>query len=119
MAYIPSENPYEYLKLDEICGCGQVPTQFILTVGNTEHETIRIHTSQLPNGRWCYGYSVYWKNGRQSILEPDPSLGLFFTRREAHLYALGFMSLYADFFTEDSNHAIRSAITIESQGTLF
>lgn len=115
----PNTNPYEYLKLDAICDSETVPAQSTYTITQEKDETVAILASVLPDGHWCYGYSVYWKNGRHSHVNPDPSLGLFATQREAQLYALGFMSLYASYFTEATNEAILQAVNEKSHITLF
>lgn len=119
MNYTQSKNPYEYLKLDAICDCEAVPAQSTYTITEGKDETVAILASVLPDGHWCYGYSVYWKNGRQSHTNPDPSLGLFASQREAQLYALGFMSLYAAYFTEATYVAILRAINKKCQTSFF
>lgn len=114
-----SKNPYEYLKLDALCDHEPIPAQSTWTITEEKEETVSIHASVLDDGNWCYGYTVYWKNGRHSHIDPDPSKGLFASQREAQLYALGFMSLYASYFTEATNVAIIQAVGEKSQATLF
>lgn len=114
-----SKNPYEYLKLDAVCTHVLIPAQSTWTITEDRAETVSILTSVLDDGRWCYGYSVYWKNGRHSHCNPDPSKGLFQSKREAQLYALGFMSLYTSYFTEETNVAILKAVGEKSQAELF
>ena len=50
---------------------------------------------------------------------PDPANGLFRTEREARLYYLGYLSLFLDYYIEDTIEAIREAIHEYSQQTLF
>ncbi len=85
-----SKNPYEYLKLDELCEIEPIPALSSWSITDDQAETVSILTSVLDNGLWCYGYSVFWKNGRHSHCNPDPAKGLFHSQREAQLYALGF-----------------------------
>lgn len=112
-------NPYEHLKLDRLCNFDPVAPQSTWVITEHPDERVAILTSALEQGEWCYGYQVCWKNGRISYLEPDPQKGLFASQREAQLYALGFMSLYASYFTEATNTAILKSISIKSQTSLF
>lgn len=113
------KNPYEHLRLDVLSDYEAVPAQSAYTVTKDREETVSILAAVLPDGYWCYGYTVYWRNGRCSHANPDPSLGLFATQREAQLYALGFMSLFASYFTEATNLAILQAVAEKSQASLF
>ncbi len=114
-----SKNPYECLKLDELCETEPIPAQSSWTITDDKAESVSILASVLDNGLWCYGYSVFWKNGRHSYCNPDPAKGLFHSQREAQLYALGFMSLYSSYFTEETNIALLKAVGEKSQGELF
>ncbi len=113
------KNPYESLKTPCLDDVKPVPAQSSMTVTSVRDETIIIHTALLPDGSWVYGYAVYWKNGRRSYNPTSAENGSFKSQREAQLYAIGFMSLYLPFFTEESRQAIRKAEKHLVQSELF
>lgn len=114
-----SKNPYEYLKTEYLDDVTPVEAQATWSITDSREESIAIHTSLLPDGLWVYGYMVYWKNGRQSILRTSAENGLFKTQREAQLYAVGFMKLYLLYFQPETREAIIRAESSLIQTQLF
>jgi len=114
-----SKNPYEYLKTPCLADGKPVEVQSSMTITDSREESITIHTTQLPDGAWTYGYNVHWKNGRTSALQTSAGNGLFKTRREAQLYAVGFMRLYLTYFHPDTREAIVKAESSLMQAALF
>ncbi|MFG6385466.1 MAG: hypothetical protein K1V80_03170 [Muribaculaceae bacterium] len=114
-----SKNPYEYLKTDCLEDVAPVESQSTWQVTDSNDESIFIHTSQLPDGHWVYGYMVYWKNGRQSMLRTSAENGLFNSQRESQLYAIGFMRLYLSYFQAETRDAITRAESRLIQAELF
>lgn len=114
-----SKNPYEYLKTECLDDVTPVEAQASWSITDSREESITIHSSLLPDGRWVYGYMVYWKNGRQSMLRTSAENGLFKTQREAQLYAVGFMKLYLSYFQPETREAIIKAESRLLQAELF
>lgn len=114
-----SKNPYEYLKADCLADVLPVEAQASWTITESREETITIHTALLPDGMWVYGYNVYWRNGRNSHIGTSAEHGRFKSQREAQLYAVGFMRLYLQYFTEETRAAIVKAENSLLQGELF
>lgn len=115
-----SANPYAYLKTP----CLE-PVELILPssswkVSISRDETITIFTAPAVCGSWwAYGYLVQWQNGRVSAHTVSSELGLFRSEREAKLYAIGFMLIYAEYFTEENRTSLRFAENSLIQATLF
>lgn len=114
-----NKNPYEYLKTPCLDDARPVEAETSMSITDSREETIVILTATLPNGSWVYGYSVNWKNGRNSYSQPTAEHGLFNSQREAQLYAVGFMGLYLSYFTEETRSAIRKAENSLIQSELF
>ncbi len=114
-----TKNPYEYLKIDCLEDVDPVEAQSTWCVTEGRNETVTIFSSPLPDGYWVYGYFVHWANGRTSVRQPTAALGRFLSQREAKLYAIGFMTLYMEYFLEDTQAAIRRAEASLMQAELF
>lgn len=114
-----TKNRYEYLKVDSLSDMEPVEAQSTWSVTEGRDENVTIFSSLLSNGLWVYGYMVHWANGRTSVRKPTAELGLFRTQREAKLYAIGFMTLYLEYFLEDTQAAIRRAEATLMQAELF
>lgn len=113
------KNPYEHLKTPFLDDAKPVEAQSSWSVTEGRHETVTILTSLLDCGSWVYGYVVHWLNGRTSSKKPTAEMGLFRSQREAKLYAIGFMLLYSDFFTEETRANLHKAENSCLQDTLF
>lgn len=114
-----SRNPYEYLKTPCLDDVKPVEAQSSMTITDSRDESIIIHTAILPDGSWVYGYSVNWKNGRNSYSRTSAENGSFKSQREAQLYAVGFMKLYLSYFTEETKASINKAEYRLLQAELF
>ncbi|MEE0978646.1 MAG: hypothetical protein UH625_04475 [Muribaculaceae bacterium] len=114
-----NENPYASFKTECLEDVHPVDIQSTWTITDSREESIAILTSMLPDGCWVYGYIVYWKNGRQSMLHTSAENGLFKTQREAQLYAVGFMTLYLDYFQPETREAVLKAESSLLQTSLF
>lgn len=114
-----SRNRYGYLKSDCLSDTAPVDAQSSWSLTDTRDEQITILTSLLPDGSWVYGYNVYWKNGRVSTSPTSAHNGLFHSQREAQLYAVGFMLIYLDYFTDSTKAALHRAERTLIQSTLF
>lgn len=110
---------YEYLRHEEYPDAAPVTTYSSENISPDRTETIHLHYAEAEPGKWVGGYSVFWKNGRQSLKIPSLSDGWFSSSREAKLFYLGFMLNYLEFFTEDNQFAIKEAVNKYSQSTLF
>lgn len=114
-------NPYEYLRLTDI----QIPVDSLqlgeerrINITENNAETAVIITASVGQ-YWCGGIQFYWHHGGVSYKKPDPANGLFRTEREARLYYIGYLSLFLDYYIDDTKEAIREAIHEYSQQTLF
>lgn len=113
------KNRYESLKIDCLADVEPVDVQSSWYVADSRDEQIAILTSLLPDGSWVYGYTVYWKNGRVSTCRTTAKNGLFQTQREAQLYAIGFMLMFLEYFTEETRAALRRGEDSLLQASLF
>lgn len=114
-----SKNPYGYLKTECLADVEPVDAQSAWTVTDSREEQVIITTSLLPDGSWVYGYTVYWKNGRISTSRTTAQNGMFRTQREAKLYAIGFMLMFLEYFTEDTRAALLRGESTLLQASLF
>lgn len=103
-----TKNPYEHLKI----GTGETVSSEISSswlVSESRDEKIVINASRLDSGFWVWGYMVNWASGRYSESSPSAKNGLFNSLREARLYAIGFMLVYLDYFTQESQNSLLKA----------
>lgn len=114
-----NKNPYESLKLDCLENAEPVDAQSTWTLTESRDEVVTIFTSLMASGRWVFGYLVNWANGRTSVMQPSPALGLFSSQREAKLYAVGFMLIYLSFFTMETRTCLHRAEASLIQSELF
>lgn len=114
-----TKNRYEYLKSDCLADVEPVEAQSTWCLTEGRDESVTIFSSLLPDGAWVYGYLVNWANGRMAVQQPTASLGRFRNQREAKLYAVGFMLIYLDYFTEETREALRRAEASLIQAELF
>lgn len=110
---------YESLRHEEYPDAMPVRTFSTENISPEKDETINLLTAEAEPGKWVGGYSVFWKDGRQSYLAPSLANGWFSSAREAKLFYLGFMTGYEAHFTPENREAIRQSITKYSQACLF
>lgn len=113
-------NPYEYLKVQGITEFIASPDdeQHRLNITDNNQETAIIIT-QRSGEYWCGGFQFYWHHGNTSCKRPDPSNGLFSTERDARLYYIAYLSLFMDYYIEETKSSIKDALLEYSQQTLF
>lgn len=114
-----NKNRYEYLKTECLADVEPVDAQSTWNVTDSREEQVMITTSLLPDGAWVYGYTVYWKKNRVSTSRTTAQNGLFRTQREAQLYAIGFMLMFLEYFTEETRAALRRGENSLLQASLF
>lgn len=110
---------FEHLRHEEYPDAAPVASYYSENISLDRTETIHIHFAEAERGKWVGGYSVFWKNGRQSLKIPSLADGWFSSAREAKLFYLGFMLGYLEFFTGENQFAIKEAVNKYSQSTLF
>lgn len=113
------KNKYDYLRIDCLEDVEPVEATSSWTLTDSRKEVITITNALLPDGAWVYGYIVYWGRGGMSSKGPTAELGKFRTQRDAKLHAVGFMSAYADYFTEETREALSNAEKSLIQTHLF
>lgn len=112
-------NPYEYLRLKDVeYSMPDTDHEHCLIITSSKVETAVIITAPLGE-YWIGGFRFYWHHGARSYKKPDPANGIFRSEREARLYYIGYLSLFLDYYIEDTKEAIREAIHKYSQQTLF
>ena len=113
-------NPYEYLRLTDVLipADNLQPVEHRISITENNAETAVIITVSVGQ-YWCGGIQFYWHHGGVSYKKPDPANGVFRTEREARLYYIGYLSLFFDYYIDDTKDAIRAAIHEYSQQTLF
>lgn len=113
------KNPYESLKSECLEDVLPVPPHNFWKITKARDEIIIIYTSRIDTGAWVAGYDVYWKNGRNSFLGTSAANGLFRSEHDAQLYMVGFMKVYLNYFTEDTQKMILKAESDLLQIKLF
>ena len=113
-------NPYEYLKVHGVVvvEASADDEQHDLTITDNNQETAIIITRRAGE-YWYGGFQFYWHHGNTSYKHPDPANGLFRTESDARLYYIGYLSLFMDYYIEDTKSSIKSALFNYSQQTLF
>ncbi len=114
-----NKNPYDYLRHDFLGDADPIDARASWRITEAKDETITILTALTPEGMWCYGYHVYWRNGRTSAEKPCASRGLFTSQREARLHAIGFFLTFAPYFTPSSCEDLRAAEKKLAQSSFF
>lgn len=112
-------NRYGHLRIDFLDDAAPIEIQHTWTLTESREERISIYTSELPDNHWVYGYMVYWKNGRVSNSRPSAENGLFRSQRDAKLFAVGFMLMYLEYFTPETQSSLLSAESSLLQASLF
>lgn len=112
-------NPYEYLKMQGVSiSVSEDDVKHNLNVTENNKETAIIITRK-SGEYWYGGFIFYWHHGGVSSKQPKPENGVFKTEREARLYYLGYLSLFLDYYIEDTKIAITAALHKFQQTTLF
>ncbi len=112
-------NPYEYLKLLGVSiSASEDDVQHNLSVSENNKETAIILTRK-SGEYWYGGFIFYWYHGAVSNKPPTPENGVFKTERAARLYYLGYLSLFMNYYIEDTKNAITAALHKYQQSTLF
>lgn len=114
-----NKNPYDYLNLKEVYIDAPIKEVYSFKVTDSRVETVIIYSAVHPSGLWIYGYLVCWANGRCSSMDPSVENGSFRSQNDAILYAIGFMKLYLEYFTAETQAALIAAESRFSQATLF
>lgn len=107
--FMTLKNKYEYLATDSLGEYGPLEPEETWTAAASSTERISITLARTPGGAWVYGYIVCWARGGTSALKPGEGPGVFRTAREAKLHAVGFMLVYLEHFTEETQDALRAA----------
>lgn len=110
---------FEHLRHEEYPDAAPLTSYSSENISPDRNEVICILFAEAEPGKWVGGYSVFWKNGRQSMKTPSLADGWFSSARETKLFYLGFMLNYLKYFTEDNQFAIKEAVNKYSQSTLF
>lgn len=115
-------NPFEHLKIEapamEIVDPWPEIGQHSITITTNKEETATILTKQVGQF-WCGGFTFYWHHNNVSYKMPDPANGIFRTEREAQLYYIAYLSLFMDYYLDDTKEAINNALNEYSQQNLF
>lgn len=113
-------NCYEWLRKCNESGADEpIKADASWTLTDASEEAITIHLAITTAGKWCYGYSVFWADGRQSSARPSAGeRGVFDTPRAAKLHAIGFFQQYREYYTPATRHAVDAAEGMLAQTTL-
>lgn len=113
------KNKYEYLKTDCLFDVEPVAASESWTVTDSRTERITITLAQISGESWVYGYTVFWAKGGMSCRNPSAELGLFASRRDAKLHAIGFILVYLEHFLPETQASLQEAEKTLIQLQLF
>ena len=115
-----SVNPFESLRCSGIPDSDVIRDKFdTVTVYDDRKETVKILIAYAGNGRFAFGYDIYFLNGRHANRLPSLENGYCTTANNAVLYILGYIKKYGSRFSNNVITSVNSLIGQYSQSTLF
>lgn len=113
-------NPFESLRCPGIPDSDVIRDKFdTITVYNDRKEIVKILIAYAGNGRFAFGYDIYFLNGRHANKLPSLENGYSTTANNAVLYFLGYIKKYASRFSDNVIAEVNRLIGQYSQSTLF
>ena len=115
-----SVNPFEHLRFPGIPESDVVRDKFdTITVFDDRKEIVKILVADDGNGRFTFGYDIYFINGRHACKLPSLENGYCTTYNNAVLYFLGYIKKYDSRFSENVIFEVNRLIGKYSQTSLF
>ncbi len=107
----PSSNPFESLRNPGTEDAELIRDNFeTIEVYNDRTEILKILVADAGNGRWAFGYDLYFFNGRHADRLPSLEMGYCSSRENAILYFLGYIKSYSTMFSADAIDAVDKMI---------
>lgn len=113
-----SVNPFESLRCPGIPD-GDIDAFDTIIVYNDRKEIVKILVADAGDGRFAFGYDIFFLNGRHAKKRPSLEMGYCLSRDNAILYFLGYMRKYASYFSNNVISEVDRLIGQYSQATLF
>lgn len=115
-----SVNPFEYLRCPGISDSDVIREDFdTVVVYDDRKEIVKILVADAGNGRYAFGYDIYFINGRHAHRLPSLENGYCTTANNAVLYFLGYIKKYASRFSYNVITEVNRLIGQYSQPRLF
>lgn len=115
-----SVNSFESLRCPGIPDSEAIRDEFdTITVYDDRKEIVKILVADAGNGRFAFGYDIYFLNGRHASRLPSLENGYCTTANNAVLYFLGYIRKYASRFSNNVISEVNRLIGYYSQATLF
>lgn len=115
-----SVNPFESLRCPGIPDGDVIRDKFdTVTVYDDRKEIVKILIAYAGNGRFAFGYDIYFLNGRHANRLPSLENGYCTTANNAVLYFLGYIKKYASRFSNNVISEVDHLIGQYSQPSLF
>lgn len=115
-----SVNPFESLRYPGIPDSDVIRYQFdTITVYDDRKEIVKILVADAGNGRFAFGYDIYFHGGGHVVITPTLENGYCTTFNNAVLYFLGYIKKYASRFSDNVITEVNRLIGQYSQATLF
>lgn len=115
-----SINPFESLRYPGIDDSDVIRTNFdTIEVYNNRREIVKILVADAGNGRFAFGYDIYFRNGRNAQRLPTLEMGYCSSKQNAILYFLGYIKKYASMFSENVIFEVDRLIGQYQQPSLF
>lgn len=113
-------NPFEHLRHHGVPDSDFIRNNYTtITVYDDRNEIINILVANAGNGRFAFGYNIYFLNGRHADRLPSLEFGYCDSEKNAILYFLGYISKYASMFSDNAIHEVNRLIGKYSQQSLF
>ena len=114
-----SVNLFEFLRCPGIPDSDVIDKFDTVVVYNDRKEIVKILVADTGNGRFAFGYDIFFLNGRQAKRLPSLENGYCTTANNAVLYFLGYIKKYASRFSDNVIREVNRLIGQYSQPTLF
>ncbi|MBQ7941124.1 MAG: hypothetical protein IJ328_01785 [Muribaculaceae bacterium] len=115
-----SVNPFERLRCPGIADSEAIKEKFeTITVYDDRKETVKILVADAGNGRYAFGYDIYFLNGRHAIRLPSLESGYCTSFGNAVLYFLGYIKKYGSMFSIGVINEVNRLIGEYTQTRLF
>ena len=114
------KNPFEFLRKPGLEDSAPICDGFeTIEVCNDRHEIVKILVADAGEGRYAFGYDIYFASGRHVCLLPSLKSGYCTSRREAILFMSGYIKQYSSMFSDAAIAEVEKLISQYITPSLF
>lgn len=115
-----SVNPFEALRFPGIPDSEDIRNNLeYIEVFNNRKEIVKVIIADAGDGKFTFGYDIYFASGRVAQKLPSLEMGFCTSRNNALLYFLGYMKKYSSHFSDLVMFEVDKLIGKIQQNSLF